>query len=77
MTDEQKKETQEKLRKVIDSIAQEKKKKLEEEMITGIRALAEMLHVYYEGLTENGFTEKQAIELCKDFVRMTQDKGKG
>lgn len=76
MTDEQKKETQEKLRKLIDSIAQEQKKKLEEK-ITGIRALAEMLHVYYEGLTENGFTEKQAIELCKDFVRMTQDKGKG
>lgn len=73
MTDEQKKETQEKLRKVIDSIAQEQKKK----MITGIRALAEMLHVYYEGLTENGFTEKQAIELCKDFVRTTKDKGKG
>ena len=44
--------------------------------VNRLRALGEMLGVYRNGLLENGFTREEAIDLCKDYVRMSLDKPK-
>lgn len=38
-------------------------------LINSLGGMAEMLGVYRDGLMHNGFTRREAIELCNDMVR--------
>ena len=38
------------------------------ELLTAIRAVAELMGVYRDGLMQNGFTREEAVELCKTYT---------
>ena len=38
------------------------------ELLTAIRAVAELMGVYRDSLMQNGFTRKEAVELCKTYT---------
>lgn len=46
------------------------------ELLTAINALAEMIGEYRDGLIRNGFTRKEAIELCKEYTKTVLGNGK-
>lgn len=38
------------------------------ELLTAIRAVAELMGVYRDSLMQNGFTREEAVELCKTYT---------
>lgn len=45
-------------------------------LIDSLHAMAEMLSVYENALIDNGFSRKEAFELCKEYQRTLLGSGK-
>lgn len=39
-------------------------------LITGLKATAEILSVFRDSLTEQGFTRKEAVQLCGTYLQI-------
>lgn len=42
-----------------------------DDVLTALGATAEMCRLFYKNLIEQGFTQKDALELTKEFIRTT------